>query len=167
MMCHCWAEGTNVWQPHAKQLQSQTPLRFDHPWCRKWWLGDGCKVCFGNKKGFNIGFHMKQLWGKVLPSTTANNHSISDMMTVWTLMSWYSYHWPPFGTSKRTCSILHHGQCRCALFWDNSSDWSPRNTNLLTKWCGWGRRGRYGNGGCHDRRRQRRCDRLHRGRWRE
>ncbi len=76
-------------------------------------LGGGCSVCFGDEKGFRIGFNA---------STTVHNHGISDTMTSWTLTSSYSHLWPPYGTSK------YHGQRHSALVWSNFSDRPPRNT---------------------------------------
>ena len=78
---------------------------FDHCRCHKWQLGGVCGVCFGDEKGFHVGFNIKLSWGKILPSTTAHNHGISDMTTSWTLMLLYSHRRPLFGTSKGTRSI--------------------------------------------------------------
>ncbi len=78
---------------------------FDHCRCHKWLLGGVCGVCFGNEKGFNVGFNIELPSGKVLPSTAVHNHGISDMTTSWSLMSLYSHRWPPFRISKGTRSI--------------------------------------------------------------
>jgi len=60
--------------------------------------GGGCGVCFGNVNGFHIGFNIKLF--NPQPCTT-----MADGMTSWTLMSSYSNHQPPFGTSKGMPSI--------------------------------------------------------------
>ena len=71
---------------------------FDLRRCHKLWLGVCCGVCFCDEKGFHVGFNIK------LPQAK-HKHGISDMTTSWTLMSSYSYHRPPFGTSNGTSSI--------------------------------------------------------------
>jgi len=121
-------------------------------------LGGGCGVCFGDEIGFHIGFNIKLPWGKLLPSTTVHTHGISDMMTSWTLMSSYSHCRPPFGTS-----IM--GDATVPWFGPIPPIGRQGTQKWPTKWFGWWRRGCYaGNDGCNDRRQQRRCDRLHRGR---
>ena len=80
--------------------------------------GCGCCVLFRRrgsvKKEFCVGINIWLPQGKVLPSTTAHNHGISDMTTSWSLMLLDSPRRPPLGTSKGTRSI-HHGRCHCAL----------------------------------------------------
>ena len=51
----------------------------------------------------------------------------------WTLplMSLYLQCWPPFGTSKGTSFIIHHGQRHCALGQSKFSNWRPRNTTMV------------------------------------
>jgi hypothetical protein len=68
-------------------------------------LGGGWSVCFGNEKGLNVGFNIILPPGKVLPSTTAHNHGISNMMTSLTLMLSYSHCPSRYVTSKGPCSI--------------------------------------------------------------
>ena len=54
-----WGWGLARLHEHYHHGTHQLLDVFYHCGCHKWWLGGGCGLCFGDEKGFNIGFNTK------------------------------------------------------------------------------------------------------------
>ncbi len=93
----------------------------------------GCGCCFGDEKGFNVGINIRLRRVRYFPP---------QPLTTMVFPTWQHHrHWccrihtvgPHSGNPRARTPSIHHGQCRCALVWSNSSDWQPRSTKTANK----------------------------------
>ncbi len=93
----------------------------------------GCGCCFGDKKVFNVGINRRLCRVRCFPPQS---------LTTMVFLTWRHHgHWchrihtvgPHSAHPRARAPSIHHGRCRCALVWSNTSDWPPRNTKMANK----------------------------------